>query len=420
MQQHGADQRQASAHFDLGDLSRHALAFGHAVVGLPKVAVTVVLLHVDNRVVVAFAQAQAELFDTFGDHLRAAEQRWQGQSFVHHNLGCAQHALFFAFGIGNALFQCLLGQGEDRLHDRARGVDKTLQFLAVGVHVLDGSRCHAAVKCRLRHGGCNFHHETRVEGFGNQVLRTECQCLAGIGGSNDLALFGLRQFGNGMDRRNFHFHCDGGSPGIKGAAEDVREAQDVINLVRVVGATSRHDRVVAHRLDFFRGNFRCWVRQRKNQRPRRHLFDHIGLEHATGGQAKENVGTCNHLAQCAGIGFLRVDDLVFVHQFGAAFIDHAGQISDKNVLAPQSQFEQKAQASQRRRAGARGHQLDIRRLLAGDFQTVEDGRADRDGGAMLIIMKDRNLHAFAQLAFDIKAVGRLDVFQIDAAKSWLQ
>ena len=390
------------------------------MVGLPEIAVTVVLLNIDNGVVVTFAQTQAELLDTFGDHLRAAEQRRQGQSFVYHNLGCAQHALFFAFGIGNALFQCLLGQGEDRLHDRAGGVDKTLQFLAVGVHVLDRSRCHAAVKCRLRHGGCNFHHETRVEGFGNQVLRTECQCLAGIGGSNDLALFGLRQFGNGMDRRNFHFHCDGGSPGIKGAAEDVREAQDVINLVRVVGATSRHDRVVAHRLDFFRGNFRCWVRQRKNQRPRRHLFDHIGLEHATGGQAKENVGTCNHLAQCAGIGFLRVDDLVFVHQLGAAFIDNAGQIGDKNVLAAQPELEQQSEAGQCRGASARGHELDFCWFLARHLQTIQDGGTDRDGSAMLVVMKDRNLHAFAQLAFDIKAVGRLDVFQIDAAKSWLQ
>jgi hypothetical protein len=43
VQQHGADQRQAPAHLDLGHLHGDALALGHAVVGLPEVAVAVVV-----------------------------------------------------------------------------------------------------------------------------------------------------------------------------------------------------------------------------------------------------------------------------------------------------------------------------------------------------------------------------------------
>ncbi len=39
VQQHGADQRQATAHLDLGQLLGHALALGQLVVGLPEVAV---------------------------------------------------------------------------------------------------------------------------------------------------------------------------------------------------------------------------------------------------------------------------------------------------------------------------------------------------------------------------------------------
>ncbi|OQC02268.1 MAG: hypothetical protein BWX79_02822 [Alphaproteobacteria bacterium ADurb.Bin100] len=35
-------------------------------------------------------------------------------------------------------------------------------------------------------------------------------------------------------------------------------------------------------------------------------------------------------------------------------------------------------------------------------------------------MEDRDLHALAQLAFDVEAVGRLDVFQVDAAEGGLQ
>jgi hypothetical protein len=75
VQQHGADQREAAAHLDLGHLRRHALALGHAVVGLPEVAVAVVLLDVDHVVVAPFLQAQAELLNALRDDGRAADQR---------------------------------------------------------------------------------------------------------------------------------------------------------------------------------------------------------------------------------------------------------------------------------------------------------------------------------------------------------
>jgi hypothetical protein len=39
---------------------------------------------------------------------------------------------------------------------------------------------------------------------------------------------------------------------------------------------------------------------------------------------------------------------------------------------------------------------------------------------VLIVMEDRNLHAFAQLALDIKTIRRFDVFQVDAAEGWFQ
>ena len=39
---------------------------------------------------------------------------------------------------------------------------------------------------------------------------------------------------------------------------------------------------------------------------------------------------------------------------------------------------------------------------------------------MLVVVKDRNLHALAQLALDIKAIRRFDVFQVDAAKRRLE
>ena len=45
----------------------------------------------------------------------------------------------------------------------------------------------------------------------------------------------------------------------------------------------------------------------------------------------------------------------------------------------------------------------------------QSGRAN-DGGTVLVIMENRNIHQFAQLLFNDKAVRRTNVFQINAAK----
>jgi hypothetical protein len=39
---------------------------------------------------------------------------------------------------------------------------------------------------------------------------------------------------------------------------------------------------------------------------------------------------------------------------------------------------------------------------------------------VLVVVEDRDLHALAQLALDIEAIGRLDVFQVDAAEGGFQ
>jgi hypothetical protein len=109
-----------------------------------------------------------------------------------------------------------------------------------------------------------------------------------------------------------------------------------------------------------------------------------------------------------------------VHQFGAAFVDHAGQVGDPDVLAPHAQLDQQAQAGQRRGAGAAGHELDLGDVLAHHLQRVEHRRADHDGRAVLVVVEDRDLHALAQLALDVEAVRRLDVFEVDAAEGGLQ
>jgi hypothetical protein len=98
------------------------------------------------------------------------------------------------------------------------------------------------------------------------------------------------------------------------------------------------------------------------------------------------------------IGLLGELDLVFVHQLGAAFIDHAGQVGDPDVFTRHAQLDQQFQAGQCGGARARGDQLDLFDVFAHHLQAVEHGRTHHDGGAVLVVVEDRDLHALAQLA----------------------
>ncbi len=53
------------------------------------------------------------------------------------------------------------------------------------------------------------------------------------------------------------------------------------------------------------------------------------------------------------------------------------------------------------------------------MQGIDDRSTDDNRGTVLVIVKHRDFHAFTQLAFDLEAFRRLDVFQIDAAESRL-
>ena len=161
-----------------GDLDGDALAFGHAVIGLPKVAVTRVLLDIHHVVVLPFLEAQAKLHDALGDDHGPANQGGAGHLLVDHDLRGPQHAFFFALGVADALFGSFAGGVEDRLHRRARGIHKTLQAFLVGLHVGDGAQGHAAVGSRLGHGRRDFHHQARIKRAGYQVLGAECQLFA--------------------------------------------------------------------------------------------------------------------------------------------------------------------------------------------------------------------------------------------------
>src|SRR5690606_28095324 len=116
----------------------------------------------------------------------------------------------------------------------------------------------------------------------------------------------LRQFRQRQHAGKLHFLIDHRGADIHSAAEDEGEAQNVVDLVRVVGTTGGNDAVGAHFLCDLGPDLGLGIGQCQDQRLRCHAAQHVGGEYAGGGTAQEDVGIDAHVGKCAGVGTLGV------------------------------------------------------------------------------------------------------------------
>src|SRR6476620_10728738 len=72
------------------------------------------------------------------------------------------------------------------------------------------------------------------------------------------------------------------------------------------------------------------------------------------------------------------------------------------------------------RTSAVEYNRDLSDVLLGDFERVQQRSAGNDGGPMLIIMEYGDFQSLPEHLFDVEALGRLDVFEVDPAKGGLQ
>ena len=364
-------------------------------------------------------QAQAGLLDAHFDHVRTADQDRLGEAFVDHRLHRAQHALFFAFGVHDAL-RVGLGGREHRPHGQARVVHEVAQLGAIGVQILDRARGHTGLFCGLGDGRRDLLDQARIERLRDDVIRAEGQVLAGVSLRHGIVRFGFGQLGNGFHAGQLHLFRDLGGAAIERTAEDVREAQHVVDLVRVVRTARGDDAVRARGLGDFRADFRLGIGQRQDDRLRRHGLDHVGGQHAGGRATEEHVCIAHDVGQRTGRRVLRITGLVRLHLGVAAGVDHALRIDHVDVLALDAQADHHVQAGNGRSARARHGHLHVADVLADDLQAVEQRRRRDDRRAVLVIVEDGNVQAVTQLLLDVEALRRLDVFQVDPSQRRLQ
>src|SRR5690606_453473 len=103
-------------------------------------------------------------------------------------------------------------------------------------------------------------------------------------------------------------------------------------------------------------------------------------------------------------------------QVVAASVDHALAVDHEDVLDLRAHAHQQLHAGDGGGTGTEADDPGLLEGLAGDLQGIEHARGGHDGGTVLVIMEDRNVALFDQRALDLEALGRLDVFQIDATE----
>ena len=198
------------------------------------------------------------------------------------------------------------------------------------------------------------------------------------------------------------------------------KADDVVDLVRIVAAAGRDDRIRPCGACSLRVDLRDRIGERQDQRPLGHRLDHRLGDDVGRRQAEEHVRALDRLGQRAHRGRLGVARLVGIHERRAAGVDHAFHVHHEHVLVLEAERHEQVEAGERGGAGAAGHEPDLAQSLADQVQPVQDRGRDDDRGAVLIVVKHRDAHAGAELCLDLEAFRRLDVLEIDCAEGRLQ
>ena len=191
--------------------------------------------------------------------------------------GSLEHILVHSFGKYDTLW--VLCCGGVQVACEFRFLSEQLHKLVfVCLEVLYLSSCHAAVNSRFCHCCADNSYQSWVYGLRNEVFLPEGKVVHVVNLVYNVGHGLLCQFGYGVHGCEFHFLVDGFCVYVERATEDVGEAYDVVNLVRIVRATSSHKHVGACCHCVFVRYFGYWICQCEHDRVVVHRLNHLFRE----------------------------------------------------------------------------------------------------------------------------------------------
>src|SRR6185437_12866078 len=246
------------------------------------------------------------------------------------------------------------------------------------------------------HGGSLPNQHARIEGLGNDVIGPKGEALHAVSAADAVGHVLLGQRGEGAGGSQLHFFVDGGSVYIEGTAEDEGEAEHIVNLVGIIGAPGGHNDVGADGAGFVVGDFGIGVGHSEDNWFGGHGADHVRGKGALHRQADEHVAALDGFRQ----GTKRSSEgealLVGIHTLLAAGVNHAFGVGQDDVLTLHAEANVVFRAGDPRRSCPIHDQPHIADVFADQLQAVQQGGSGNDGGAMLVVVEDGNLHRLLQ------------------------
>ena len=107
---------------------------------------------------------------------------------------------------------------------------------AIGLEVGDRLLRDAGLHRRLGDSDGHDPDQPRIERLGNDVLAAEARADAAIGRSDRFRHVLAGKLGQGLGGGDLHFVVDAGRAHVERAAENEGEAEDVVDLVRIIAS----------------------------------------------------------------------------------------------------------------------------------------------------------------------------------------
>src|SRR5277367_5236321 len=347
-----------------------------------------------------------------------AEQDGHGYLFFQYRLAGSQDSLVVSLGKDD-----LPGFSLRLVNHHARDLvglaQMTLEALAVFGNV-NRFLGHSGFDRGLGDGRGLPHQHTWIKRFRDQVIGTELEARDSVGAAHRVRHIFLGQICQGAGGSKLHLFVNHGGTHVQGAAEDEGESKNVVHLVGKVRTPGGYDDVIAARLGLFIGDFGIRVGQSEDDGARSHRTHHLRGNCTLHGQAEKHIGVFHGLGQSAKAGTGCEALFVGIHARGTALEDHSLGVTQNDIFAPHAETNVVLSACHAGSPRAVYHHADLADVLAYNFQPVKQRRARNNCSAMLVIVKDRNLHRFLQTLFDVEAFRRLDVFQVDGTEGGFQ
>ncbi len=304
----------------------------------------------------------------------------------------------------------------DRGHRVARPAEELLQTSPIGLDVERLDAGLAFLEGRLRHGGSHPEEDPVIERFGDEVLGSEAEFLAVVCLHDALGNVLAGERGKGARGGEFHALGDRRGADVEGAPEDEREAEDVVHLVGVVGATGRHDDVLTRIDGVGVADLGIGIGHREHDGPIGHRPHHVLADQIRTRQPEEHVGSLHGLLERAVIRLGRDLLLLGVHPVLATLVDHAPAVAEDHLLRVGAQADEHVRTRDAGCAGTGDHDAQIADLLAGELDGVDQRRGRDDGRSVLVVVEHGDVQLLLERLLDVEALRRLDVLEVDASE----